>query len=349
MDVGKFVKLVAVILAGLTANVAYAEQGPPEPPAGAAGVEEPDLREVEPEAYYIAIVGKPMKIERLDREQFGNLEPWSIASYADFDRKCMRRCREEGPKCWKLCAREREEGGDVVISNSCGFIRTTFEKAQLAKTEGGVVKFTERKNLVVYNTVGEWCRLRDRVRDAEEGLLLGKWGRSFYELLHVIPVRGTADGWFLSPSIFTEQGRSEIEHLFVPVAPEQRVCFDPEDLWPDDRADLERSKFTLKDEHGRLCETHGLPISRVLAAYRKLGYLMRPDLSLKREGDAMAEHPAKPQRIPVILGRSPGLCKEAGAKTRGPPSTCRENQFSVCRTGSSGPPRRPTAPCSARG
>ncbi|MFP3943833.1 MAG: hypothetical protein ACLFWF_08070 [Alphaproteobacteria bacterium] len=233
-------------------------------------------------------MGKPVKIERLDRERFGNLPPWSIAAGHDFDKSCMAQCVPEGPACWKLCAREpvfdaddadnedmpAEDEDIIVFSNSCGFMRTTYEHVHLADPKSEPLQFVKRKGFSVYVTIGEWCRLGNKVRDAGEGLLLGKWGETFYEIANFIVFEGSQDGYFLSLSQFDKHGLEQVRPLLAPIEEEQQVCFDSDNLRPRKLAEITSHGMFRRRQHPYdLCETHGLPISDAVTVYRKLGTL----------------------------------------------------------------------------
>lgn len=272
--------MVLALWTGLTAaNADGVPEGEdadrPPAPAAAGAREEPDgTGEPSPGEYYIAITGRVDRVERL--RGAGNLEPWLIALDSVFDKACLAACTQEGPFCWKHCAREDKARADQgIVSNSCGFMRTSYEAVRLARAGGGTLTFKVVSPFSTYSTLGEFCRLSLLAYDWESGYLLRKWGDSFYEEFHLELIFRAASGRYLvSPFTFSDGERGQIRDMFVPLKEEEEVCLVAGFLTLKRYEEMRNSPFARPEpqEQGpdNLCLTRALPLSLVLSAYKRL-------------------------------------------------------------------------------
>lgn len=243
--------------------------------AGADGVPPGQdwTKEPYPKEYYIAITGRVDRVERL--EGAGNLEPWLLARDHVFDRNCLAECRREGPFCWHHCAREDKARADRgIVSNSCGFMRTGYESARLARADAAPLTFTKTGPFSTYATLGEFCRLSVPAYDWESGFLLRKWGRSYYEEFQLEMIfRGAGRRYLVSPFTFSADEREQVQDMFVPLKTEA-ICLATEFLTLKKYEEMRNSPFARPEprepEPANLCLTHALPLSLVLSAYKRL-------------------------------------------------------------------------------
>jgi hypothetical protein len=247
---------------------------------GAAGESVDRKRTPYPKEYYIALVeDEEVRVEYLDSSRTGLVLPFVLAEFFDytFDKACLAACREEGPACWWKCGYAQPGDGGAFTINSRGFVRTDYEFIHLARLGDKTSEFKKTGPFSVYHVLRPYCGLKDGTHCRGDGILLRKWGDSFYQIAPVHLIEDRSGEIFVSPFVFDREGRNEIEDLIVPLD----IAFTGDDTgcccWKSgnfkvrEYRDMKNSPFAkpdskAKDPDDYICVTHGIPVSRMQEA-----------------------------------------------------------------------------------
>lgn len=235
-----------------------------------------------PEEYYIAIVeDEEIRVEYLDASRTGLVLPSTLAEFFDFefDRSCLSECTEKGPACWWKCgyAKPGEDGPFTI--NSRGFVRTDYAFVWLARLDEKAAEFRKTGPFSVYHILRPNCGLKNGAHCRGGGVLLRKWGDSFYQVASLDLVEDAGGKLFVSPFWFDREARRKIGDLIVPLKIEFTgdggcCCREAGDLTVRDYRDMKRSPFAGPDPKAKapaeyMCVTHGIPVSRMDEALKR--------------------------------------------------------------------------------
>jgi hypothetical protein len=161
-----------------------------------------------------------------------------------------------------------------MVSNSCGYRRTGYDAALLARADAGILTFQKVSPFITWGTLGEFCKLSLSDFYWDTGFLLRKWGGSFYEEFFLDGVFRTAERQYLvSPFSFWAEERERIRDMFVPLKSEETFCFVADFLTLEKAEEMKSSPLARpeqEDGEDMLCLTQALPLSLVLSAYKRL-------------------------------------------------------------------------------